>query len=126
MKALARACLRLCTLGIPLIIAACYGAPIDYERGDTGWLKAKKTGKVVDSKTSDGLPDIRLDCVDASGAKLATTVSAAADAGVVGSFEFEADLACEKVVGTDPAAHYKNAETSFTPETITLSMEKVN
>ena len=51
-KNLSRIVLKLVLLGIPMVIAACYGMPL-----------YMKNGRVVDADTKEGLDDIKIKCV---------------------------------------------------------------
>jgi hypothetical protein len=66
MKSLARACLRVLMLGIPVVIAACYGPPSVHPRPDAVADRGRR-GKVVDKYTRKGIASVEVACVLANG-----------------------------------------------------------
>jgi len=116
LKNIARACLRVVMLTLPVVIAACYGMP----------AKFSKNGKVIDKQTQAGIADIRVSCVEANG-----TVSASASSyGTDGAFILYYDTACDHLDATDTvtnyagAARYQETTVPFGSGDITIQMDK--
>ena len=108
MKNLARACLRVVMLTIPVVIAACYGVGARFTRN----------GKVIDSQTHLGVEDIRVTCVEANG-----TVSASASSyGSGGDFTLFYDIE-QNDAGV---GRYQNKTVPFPASSdITIQVDKV-
>jgi hypothetical protein len=114
-KNLARACLRLVTLVVPVFIAACYGVP-------TQLMRYSATGKVIDKDSDDPIGDILISCLDSSNALQASATS------LNGDFTFYYDIACDHLAARDtqrPVRYQEIGSISFVSDTITISMEKV-
>jgi hypothetical protein len=86
LKHLARIVLKLATLGIPVVIAACYGMPYQYSR----------QGRVIDKSTHLGIGGIRVTCLDEEGAVDSETRS-----GENGSFVLYYDQICATLMAED-------------------------
>ena len=114
-KNLARACLRLVTLIMPVFIAACYGVP-------TELVRYSATGKVIDKDSHDPISDIQISCLDSRNALQASTTS------LNGNFSFYYDIACDHLAAKDtqrPVRYQELSNIPFASDTITISMEKV-
>ncbi|MGI5863873.1 MAG: hypothetical protein ACOX6T_17705 [Myxococcales bacterium] len=111
MKHLTRALLKLMTAGIPVVIAACYGAPYQYS----------KSGRVLDRSTHVGIPGIRIGCVLPDGGVAYETHS-----NTDGSFLVEYDQECAKITAEDvdgeENGRYKATEIPFSAESATLTV----
>ncbi len=111
-KRFANVVLKVFALGIPMLIAACYGMPARYSR----------TGKVVDADTHDLLSDIKINCVDGSGAVTDYTNS------YDGNWTLYYDEPCDHLTAEDTQspARYQNQTVSFpSGDGSTINMTKV-
>ncbi|MBI5544480.1 MAG: hypothetical protein HY901_11355 [Deltaproteobacteria bacterium] len=114
MKSLARACLRLAMLAVPVVIAACYGPIARYSR----------SGKVIDKDTHANLSDIEVSCVSKDG------IEAESARSYQGDFTLYYDVPCDHFEASDTVspARYQKQTVAFSEEsagTLTISMEKV-
>lgn len=85
MRLLAKMILWLMQVAIPIVIAACYGAPFRYS----------KSGKVIDSETRAGINGIRITCLE-NGNDWNTSYSFSD-----GHFDVFYDVPCEYLRFTD-------------------------
>jgi hypothetical protein len=112
MRQLARALLKLATLAIPVVIAACYGVQYAFS----------KSGKVIDKSTHAGINGIKVSCVLADG-----TVESECYSDSEGSFVLMFDNACSKVTAEDvdgtENGKYSRAEIAYSEESSVLLLE---
>jgi hypothetical protein len=115
MKSLARACLRLVILSVPVVIAACYGMA----------AKFNKRGKVIDKDTLQGISDISVKCMSADGHELDVTRTYNGD----GDFVLSYDVICDHLDAVDSLtpARYQEISVPFSEPspTVTIPMGKV-
>lgn len=112
MKRIANAVVKVFTLGIPMIICACYGVSARYTR----------TGKVIDQDTHDMLSDIKISCVNASGSVTDYTNSYS------GSWTLYYDEPCDHLDAEDtqsPARYVKASVPLPAADGSTISLAKV-
>jgi hypothetical protein len=113
MKRLASIALRVVALGIPMIIAACYGMPARFSR----------SGKVIDQESHDSIQDIKISCMDKSG-----TATDYTNSGTEGSWYLYYDVACDHLDAEDtmnPARYVKTTVAFPAADGSTISMQKV-
>ena len=119
MKHLYRALLKLVTVGIPVVIAACYGAPYDYRN--------TKQGKVLDRATHEGVTNIKVSCLLEDGLLESETYSS-----TDGSFYLEYDQPCAKVTaedvdGIENGGNYAKAVIAFSEQSdLMILLDKEN
>ena len=110
MKRLAGIVLKIVALGIPMVIAACYGVPANY-------LNSRR-GKVVDATTHDLLGDIKVSCLDSAGAATDSYITTASDGGLSNGdwvLSFNNDAPCAKLEAADTLtpARYQTTKVDF-------------
>ena len=112
MKRLASIALKVVALGIPMVIAACYGMPARFSR----------SGKVIDQDTHDPLSDIKVSCMDKSGNAADIAVSDGGD------WLLYFDAACDHLEAEDnlSPARYQKASVAFpAADGTTINLQKV-
>jgi hypothetical protein len=115
MKAIARACLKLVILAIPVTIAACYGMMTRYN----------KRGYVIDKQTRQGIDGVEVKCILSGGAIGASNIS------TNGAFDLYYDTLCDHLEAeeapADGAVRYKKTSVPFdeNSSTVTIEMEKI-
>jgi len=114
MKNLSRALLKLLTLGIPVVIAACYGMPYKYNA----------SGKVIDKGSHQPIPGISVACLKTDGSTLTATTT-----GQDGSFYIGSDTGCAGLSATDvdgaTNGSFKPASAPFSDtDNVTIEMIK--
>lgn len=117
MKTLSRHLLRIVTGFVPVVIAACYGAPYDH---------MTLHGKTVDSETGAGIKGLSVSCMR-DGQKVTSTVSqtdGSFDLGYRGENPCDT-IAAEDVDGTANGS-YATATAAFdvTAATTTIALQK--
>lgn len=112
MKQLARACLRLALLAVPVVIAACYG-PI---------ARFGRSGKVIDKETHEGLSDIRVSCIK-NGATLDSTLSYSGDFSLYFDEPCDSIDAEDTVTGDAGVARYQKTSLPYSEGTGTLTIQ---
>jgi hypothetical protein len=109
-KSLARIALRAVVLGIPMVIAACYGTAVRFSR----------SGKVADQDTHDPLSDIKVSCMDKGGLETDSVVS------VQGNWSLNDPCDHLDAADTLSPARYQKASVPFpTADGTTISLKKV-
>jgi len=117
MKYISRALLRLFTLAVPVVLAACYGPPSEW--------RASKRGKVIDRDTHEGIAGIELSCLREDG-----SVENSDYSNFDGSFTLGYDTSCatieaKDVDGTQNGSYTKTSMPfSETSQIITIQMVK--
>ncbi|MGC4117121.1 MAG: hypothetical protein QM765_21690 [Myxococcales bacterium] len=113
MKRLASIALKVVILGIPMVIAACYGVAARYSR----------RGNVQDVDTHSALQDIKVSCVDKSG-----TVTDYGNSDSNGNWSVYYDEPCDHLEAEDtmsPARYQKATVTFPSADGSTISLTKV-
>ncbi len=111
MKRLAAIAVKVFTLGIPMVIAACYGMPARYSL----------MGTVIDADTQDPLSDIKVSCIDRGGAVTDSTTS------YEGDWTLYYDELCDQLAAEDTKspARYQQLTVPFDGKDTTLRMTQV-
>jgi hypothetical protein len=102
-KYIARFLLRMMTLAVPVVIAACYGVPQDY---------TLRNGRVVDKDTQRGIPGIKVTCLTGDAGIFSTlTNGSMVDAGLTtldagastedGTFQLNGGVDCTSLLAED-------------------------
>ena len=116
MKTLYRVCVRLVTLTIPVVIAACYGPPSRYSI----------LGHVIDKTTHAPIGSVEIDCIDSKG-----TVETSATSLADGSFDLYYDTVCDHLqvtpLAVDGGVGYQSTTVpvSASDTTVTVQLDEV-
>jgi len=117
MKNLARACLRVVMLTIPVVIAACYGAP----------ARLTRNGKVIDKQTSAGIENIGVWCATFDGMATGDSALTYDSSGDFTLYYFDSNN-CYQLVATDNQRPIRYQETKVplpSSGDVTIQMDKV-
>lgn len=125
MRIVADYILKAITLGVPVFLAACYGAP--YQQAS---YSQRRVGKTIDKDTKAPIPGLRVSCVTIEDA--GPQVTATASSGADGRFQLNAIEACNtiKVEDVDGAANGSYATKEVAPTSqdtdLTIEMSRTN